>query len=71
MTKMVEKTSEYWLEKARKAHNAGDYKSAKKAVDEAKRIQKLDPSKSLAAGALRGSAETVDFFGELTQKILN
>jgi len=68
---MVEKTSEYWLEKARKAHNAGDYKSAKKAVDEAKRIQKLDPSKSLAAGALRSSGETIDFFGGLTQKILD
>jgi hypothetical protein len=64
-------TYEELMKMVQKAHNAGEFEHAEVLAAEARKLLEVDGRKSVASGAMRGAAETVDFGGDITNRILN
>ena len=67
----MENEYEELMKMVQRAHNAGDVDSAQRLANEANKLLDTDGRKSVASGAMRGAAETVDFGGDITNRILN
>jgi hypothetical protein len=67
----MEDEYEELMKMVQRAHNAGDTDSARRLADEANKLLDTDGRKSLASGAMRGAAETVDLGASITDRILN
>ena len=67
----MEDEYEELMKMVQRAHNAGDLESARTLADEANKLLDTDGRKSVASGAMRGAAETVDFAADITNRILN